>query len=338
MIRKFLFSSKFSVSSWIYCIILVFLSIQYSKLHLSVTKWTSEVYNLLVDSFNSKHGENYMEEIKGKMLKLPLFFVFLCLFRVLSNYFLVILLLNWRNFESNYLFDNWRFIKGVEGVSQRIQEDTIQVVKLVSSLFFRIVISISRSLVHIPVLIEYSKRAKGIPPFPNEFEYSLIAYLIFLGLVLILGSYLTSRKMSSKIMNKEIVEAEFRKQLILGEQGVPRLNLSFIEDTLITELKLIHGDIYLYSLKYNLTSESLDGLVKFLPTILLIPAIIRKDITIGGRVTIIRCFNTVISGITCFFFNWDDISELYIAIKRLYKLEDSINKCKNEPSILLDVA
>ncbi|OII74009.1 uncharacterized protein cubi_02811 [Cryptosporidium ubiquitum] len=336
MIKKFLFSSKFSTSSWIYCILLVVLNIQYSKVHLSVTKWFSVIYNLLVDSFNSEQGESYMNDIKLKMLSLPMFLVLLCFFRVLSNFFITILLLNWRNFESNYLFENWRFIKKVEGVSQRIQEDTIQVVKLILSLFFRIVISISRSLVHIPILIEYSKRVKGIPPFSDEFEYSLIAYLFMLVSILMLGVYFTSRKMSSKIMNKEIVEAEFRKQLILGEEGVPRLNLSLIENALVSELKLIHSDIYLYSLRYNLTNGSLSSMIEFLPTIILIPAIIRKDVTIGGRATIIRCFNTVASGITCFFLNWDDISELYTAISRLYKLESLINKCKDEPSTLLN--
>ncbi|KAH8582732.1 uncharacterized protein ELE39_001388 [Cryptosporidium sp. chipmunk genotype I] len=336
MITKFFFSSKFSASSWVYCILIVFLSIQYSKLHLNVTKWFSDIYNLLIDSFNSGPGESYMDEIKTKMLSLPIFLIFLCLYRVLSSFLLASILLNWRSYESKYLFENWRLIKGVEGVSQRIQEDTLHVLKLILSLFFKIVISISRSLVHIPILIEHSKKVGGIPPFPSGFEYSLISYLALSVSISMLGAYLTSRKLSSKIMQKEIVEAEFRKQLILGEQGVPRLNFSLIEDTLIDELKLIHGDIYLYSLRYNLTSESLASLIKFLPTILLIPAIIRKDITIGGRATIIRCFNTVTSGITCFFFNWDDISELYTAVKRLYRLEERINKCNTESSILLN--
>lgn len=338
MIRKFLFSSRYSASTWFYCFLLIILNVQYSKLHLKVTKWFSEIYNLLVSSFNSKPGESYEDEIREKMLNLPLFLIFLCVFRVLSNFFLTVILLNWRNYESKYLLDNWRFIKGVEGVSQRIQEDTLQVLKLILNLFFKVVISISRSLVHIPILIEHSRKVSGIPPFPSGFEYSLISYLAISISVSILGVYFTSRKMSSKIMRKEIVEAEFRKQLILGEEGIPRLNLSLIEDTLVDELKLIHSDIYLYSFRYSLISESLASLVGFLPTILLIPAIVRKDITIGGRATIIRCFNTVTSGITCFFFNWDDISELYTAIKRLYNLEQRINKCKLEPSTLLNEA
>ncbi|KAJ1615552.1 hypothetical protein OJ252_4 [Cryptosporidium canis] len=336
MIREFFFHSRFSLSSWVYCVLLLFLSVQYSRLHLSVTKWFTEIYNLLVDSFNSGSGGDYMADIRAKMLCLPLYLMFLCVCRVLSSFFLKILLLNWRSYETKYLFENWRFIKGTEGVSQRVQEDTLNIVKLISSLFFKIVISTSRSLAHIPTLIEHSNKVGGIPPFPERFGYSLLAYLMASLAISILSAYLTSRKMSSKIMAREVVEAEFRKQLIMGEEGgAPRLNLTLIRSTLISELELIHGDIYLYSLRYHLTSEGLTALIRSLPTILLIPAIVRRDITVGGRATIIRCFNTVTAGVTCFFFNWDDLSELYTAIKRLNKLETSITRCRAEACPLL---
>lgn len=335
MIRQFLFRSRFAASSWAYCVLLVCLSVQYSRLHLGVTRWFAEIYNLLVDSFNSRCGESYITDIRAKMLNLPKFLVLLCVLRALSSFFLATLLLDWRSFESKSLVEGWVFIKRVEGVSQRIQEDTLHVVKLVSSLFFRIVVSTSRSLAHVPMLVEHSRKVGGIPPFPDDFQYSLLVYLVASVLLSTLGAYLASNKMSSKIMAKEAVEAELRKQLILGEEGAPKLNLALIRHTLISELKLIHTDMYFYSLKCGLTSESLTALIEFLPTLLLIPAIVRRDITIGGRAAIIRCFNTVTTGVTCFFFCWDDISELCAALRRLRALEDSLRKCQAESSTLL---
>lgn len=335
MIRQFLLRSRFSASCWAYCVLLVCLSVQYSRLHLSVTRWFAEVYNLLVASFNSGPGESYVTEIRTKMLSLPKFLVFLCALRVLSSFFLATLLLDWRSFECETLVEGWALVARVEGASQRVQEDTLHVVKLVLNLFFRIVVSTSRSLAHVPMLVEHSCKVGGIPPFPDGFRYSLLAYLVASVSVSVLSAYLTSRKMSSKIMVKEAVEAELRKQLILGEEGAPRLNLPLIRHTLISELKLIHADMYLYSLGYSLTSESLTALIEFLPTLLLIPAISRRDITVGGRAAIIRCFNTVTSGVTCLFSSWDDISELCAAVRRLLALEDSLLRGRAEPHSLL---
>ncbi|KAH7650265.1 hypothetical protein FG379_003337 [Cryptosporidium bovis] len=186
-------------------------------------------------------------------------------------------MLIWRRIKTRSFFNNWINIRENEGVSQRVQEDTIRVVKLVESLYFKIVMSVIRAVTHIPVIIHLSKEVGGIPLFPPDSKYSLIIYMILSLFVSVFLVYLTSKDLSFKIVEKEIKEASFRKKLIIEEDQEFLFN-TFSMSSILDDITLIHKEIYLYLFKYDLTSGFLREIIQFLPTILLVPSIIKGSI------------------------------------------------------------
>ncbi|EEA06952.1 SbmA/BacA-like family protein [Cryptosporidium muris RN66] len=317
-------SKKYAVKAWLISILIILLNISYAIFHISVTNWFEKVYNIIIKSLNT-NDDTYIMEIRNNALNLPIYLVILGSISVFNSLSLSLLLMIWRNCQTNNLFHHWQVIRHIEGAAQRVQEDTLIVMSVTRKLFPKITMTFIKGVSHFPMLYKASIKIGGIPPFYENSQYALLVY-VFSAIVLSCIALSTSSSSIPILLKKsQVTEASLRKDLVIGESYVLYVENKDIEQT-FSSLSNIYEKLYYTMMRYELVSRLSEKIFESLPSIILLPAICSRKISLGERMSIIRCVNSARSPIISIVLNWDKINELYVAVKRLNSLEIMIAK------------
>jgi len=238
---------------------------------------------------------------------------------VVTSFFVSHYVFRWRTAMNDYYVSRWPEVRGIEGASQRIQEDTMRFAQIVESLGVSIVESIMTLFAFLPVLFELSKYVTELPILGEVKEplfFSALFWSVF-GTVLlaVAGAYLPGL-----YFRNQRVEAAYRKELVYGEDDVDRAHPPTLKE-LFTNVRRNYFRLYFHYLYFNIVRYTYLQADNIFVYLILVPTIAAGKITLGILQQIINAFERVSSSFQYLVNSWTTIVELQSIHKRLAAFE-----------------
>ena len=232
-------------------------------------------------------------------------------------------LFRWRTSMVDTYHNLFHKARGIEGASQRVQEDTVKFSRIMEGLGVSFVESIMILVAFFPILMGLSM---GITvTFFGEWQYGLVASAIIWSVgitvvLLVVGKLLRLVNIEYDIQAKE---AAYRKVLVIAEDDGnvrPKTLNEVFED--VRKIHYVNYARYAIFNVARLTCLQANVLVGY---VILAPAIVSGAITLGVMQQILRAFGRVEGSMMYLFKSWSTIIELLSVYKRLNEFEKEIN-------------
>ena len=293
------------------------------QLDVRINEWFGEFYDTLQKALTEPNSVSEKEFIAYLFTFAKIAAVYI-LVVIMSDYFTSHWTFRWRTAMADFYHDKWNDASGIEGASQRVQEDTLKFARIMEGLGVELLRSVMTLIAFTPILWGLSKSITVLP-WIGEVEHALVwvALLSALGGTVILASVGIKLPGIEYDIQKE--EAAYRKELVLGEDFKDSAKPEKITD-LYGGVRRIHYKMYFHYLYFNAVKWSyLQGMV-IVPYLALAPTIVTGAITLGFVQQIIRAFGRVETSLQYLVRSWPIIVELISVWKRLREFESNLNK------------
>jgi peptide/bleomycin uptake transporter len=225
----------------------------------------------------------------------------------------------WRQAISEYYQDNWHLSRGIEGASQRVQDDTLRFGRITEDLGVALIEAILTLIAFLPILYTLSLNVKEIP-LVGEIDSGLVwvvltTSLIGTGVLAIVG-----RKLPGIEFDIQKQEAAYRKELVLGEDNSNSAQRPLVDD-LFDNVRQIHFKAYLAYFNFNICRFSWLQVAVLFPYLALTPTILSGAITLGVISQTVRAFGKVAESLQVIIRSWLQIVEWISVYKRLRGFE-----------------
>jgi peptide/bleomycin uptake transporter len=320
MIRAFFGTRKWALWAWGGLALL--LASLYIQVYMSVlfNQWYGRFYDML--QAVEKYTIADFNDSLWYFMYIAMVFVVLGTF---TNWFTRHYSLAWRQAMTFDYIPQWVNVEEeIEGSSQRIQEDTYRFAKLVESLGLQVVRAVMTLVAFIPILWQLGKHVTV--PIIGKGEGNLVwaALVVSLGGMVIswfVGWYLPGLE-----YNNQMVEAAFRKELVLGEDNkVDYCSIPVLTE-LFTGIKFNYKRLFLHYGYFDLWGFGYDQFMVIVPYLIAGPALFSMTITLGTVVQISNAFGKVQSSLSLFIQNWTTVTELRSIHKRLHEFQKNLTK------------
>lgn len=232
-------------------------------------------------------------------------------------------LFRWRTSMVDTYHDLFHKARGIEGASQRVQEDTVKFSRIMENLGVSFVESLMVLVAFFPILMGLSA---GISvTFFGDWQYGLVTSAVIWSVgitvvLLVVGKLLRLVNIEYDIQARE---AAYRKILVIAEDDgtVRPKTLNEVFDT----VRKIHYTNYARYAAFNVARLSCLQANVLVGYVVLAPAIVSGVITLGTMQQILRAFGRVEGSMMYIFKSWSTIIELLSVYKRLAEFENQIN-------------
>ena len=293
------------------------------KIDVKINEWFGEFYDMIQKAL-SKPNAITIDEYWSSLLSFTTLAAMYVGVAVIVSYFTSHYLFRWRTSMVEWYHSVYEKARKIEGASQRVQEDTIKISRIMESLGTSLIEAIMILVEFMPILFGLSI---GIPVFFfGDWYYGQIVgaliwsvggtiFLIILGLIL---------RLVGVEYDLQKKEAAYRKILVIAEDD-GSVRPKTIEE-LFDGVRKIHFLSYLRYLYFNI------GRIAYLQAnvlsayIFLAPAIVAGAVTLGVMQQIIRAFGRVEGSMQYILKAWPTIIELASVYKRLREFEFKINQ------------
>ena len=223
----------------------------------------------------------------------------------------------WRTSMAEHYHEHWK--GNIEGASQRVQEDTLKLARILETLGVGLVEALMRLLAFMPLLYILSKQVTELPILGHvNGSMVWIAVLTALGGTVLLA--VVGGKLPGIEYDIQKREAAYRKALVFAEEvKKPNGIKSLYEKTVKIHYKSFWHYLYFDATKWSF----LQGMV-VVPYIALAPTIVSGAVTLGFVTQISRAFSKVAESMQYMVRSWSTIVELISIHKRLKEYEQSI--------------
>ena len=253
----------------------------------------------IISMEDSTERSEKLERGRIECFELLVIFVYIVAPQIFLNPFLQFVrsrwVLKWRQQLTIAYLHHMNILNEIEGISQRIQEDTFRFANGVSGVLF---LTLETSLTLITFSPLLYKLSYTIPAPRNDLPRSWLLLLsYFLSLVGIAFTFLISKPLVAIEIQNQKIEAEFRKLLVLCE-----LNQTSVPAVPETELRSsLTGVIRNYKLLYfklshvNFFLGLYEQLVVILPYILVAPLLFdpKSGVTMGVLMQVTDAFGRI---------------------------------------------
>ena len=224
----------------------------------------------------------------------------------------------WRNSMAGYYHSQW--VGNIEGASQRVQEDTLKLARILETLGVGLVEALMKLMAFMPLLYVLSKQVTELPVIGHvDGSMVWIAALTALGGTVLLA--VVGMKLPGIEYDIQKEEAAYRKYLVNAEDEV---SLKATMDNLYKAAKKIHYKSFWHYLYFDATKWTyLQGMV-VVPYVALAPTIVSGAVTLGFVTQISRAFSKVAESLQYMVRSWSTIVELISIHKRLKEYERAI--------------
>ncbi|MGF1787507.1 putative transporter [Photobacterium swingsii] len=238
---------------------------------------------------------------------------------VTVDYFVRHWIFRWRCALNEHYMQYWHHIRHIEGASQRIQEDTMRLAKLIEDLGISILRNFMTLATFTPLLWELSKHVKVIPFF-GEVKHSMVlvafissfggmAFLMYIG-----------RKLPGYEYNNQKVEAAYRKELVLGEDNESYATPKTVKE-LFNAVRDNYFSMYRAYLMFDSCSNAYGKYSELTVYIFMSPTILQAAITLGILKQITSSYSKVEGSLRFLIRRWSSCVELMSIYKRLKAFE-----------------
>ncbi len=296
----------------------------------AINEWYGRFYDLLQKAadYKDKSQEGIdlffgqlssMEYITNGFEGSPSFLVIAMPYVVLSvitGWYTRIYGLQWRESITFYYIELWKKSEGgLEGASQRIQEDCYRFARIVETLGLQIVRAIMTLIAFIPILWKLSE---GVDlPFLKDVEGSLVWGSLVVSIGGLIISWFVGWKLPGLEYNNQKVEASFRKDLVLAEDDLDNYAKPETVLELFTGIKVNYKRLFLHYGYFDAWVALYDQFMTVAPYLIIGSGLFTGAITLGVLIQVSNAFSKVHGGFSVFLQNWTTITELRSIYKRL---------------------
>lgn len=285
--------------------------------------WNGDFYNLIQSALIAP-GNITLHDFTDVILTFFKLTTIHVVISVIVDYFVRHWIFRWRCALNEYYMKYWPLIRHIEGASQRIQEDTMRLAKLIEDLGISILRNFMTLATFTPLLWELSKQVKVIPFF-GEVEHSMVivafissfggmAFLMYVG-----------RKLPGYEYNNQKVEAAYRKELVLGEEDANYATPKTVKE-LFEDVRCNYFSMYRAYLMFDSCSNAYGKYSDLTVYIFMSPTILQAAITLGVLKQITSSYSRVESSLRFLIRRWSSCVELMSIYKRLKAFELQIEK------------
>lgn len=287
------------------------------QVHLTVllNEWYGGFYNIM-QSPDEYSLDDFYESL-GTFFTIAMPYVGIA---AASTWFGRMYALAWREAITFKYVPRWVESDGyVEGASQRIQEDTQKFARIVETLGVHALRSVMTLIAFLPLLWGLSSAVEI--PYLSDIPGSLVwvACIVSFGGLFI--SWFVGYALPGLEYNNQVVEAKFRKELVVAEDHEYKsIELLSLFTGIRTNYRKLYNHYGYFDVWSNLFSQS----AVLIPYMIMGPSVMTSTITLGIMVQTSNAFGRVQQNFSMIQENWTTITELRSIWKRLHEFERSL--------------
>jgi len=225
----------------------------------------------------------------------------------------------WRMALTESYVPKWQQLRHIEGASQRIQEDTMRFASTMESLGASLLRSVLSLFAFLPLLSQLSQHVTSLP-LVGHMPHALMWAAVLWSLAGTLLLAIVGGKLPGLEFNNQLVEAAYRKELVLGEDDTCRASEAVCK-SLFANIKQNYAVLYFNFMYFNIAKYSYLQLGAIFPYLLLVPSISAGDLAMGEITQTIGAFSSVSGSFQFLVFSWKTLVELLSIFKRLRAFE-----------------
>ncbi|MGD1925915.1 MAG: peptide antibiotic transporter SbmA [Paracoccaceae bacterium] len=305
--------------------ILILFSTYYSvQVSVAINNWRRPFFDLVQEALNPDRSADVTPEMYvSQLTELIWIFTQIALMwmviYVLTRFGVSHYIFRWRTAMNDFYTGHWKRLRGVEGASQRIQEDTMKFASITENLGVAIVDAVMTLIAFLPILFTLSVYITELPIIGQvaaPLFWASLLWSIFGTLLLALAGI----RLPGLEFRNQRVEAAFRKELVYGEDDEMRAQPPTLAD-LFANVRRNYFRLYLNYMYFNVARGLYIQADNIFVYVLLIPTIAAGTITFGILQQILTAFNQVSNSFQFLVNSWSTIIELMSIHKRLRAFE-----------------
>jgi len=292
------------------------------QLDVQINEWFGSFYDMIQQALKGE-GDITLTQYFGELATFGKIAAIYIAVALSVSFFTQHWLFRWRTSMVAHYHKLYNKARGIEGASQRVQEDTVKFSRIMEGLGVSFVESIMVLVAFFPILMGLSSGI--VVSFFGEWPYGLVASAIIWSagitiILLVVGQLLRLVNIEYDIQAKE---AAYRKVLVVAEDdgSVRPKTLNEVFDS----VRKIHYTNYARYAVFNVARLSCLQANVLVGYVVLAPAIVSGAITLGVMQQILRAFGRVEGSMMYLFKSWSTIIELLSVYKRLREFEKEIN-------------
>jgi peptide/bleomycin uptake transporter len=316
--------------------LIIFVTYFQVEVSVAINAWYGPFYDLIQASTSKSRPTPLSEYI----LQLWIFMTIACLAVVvgtLTRFFVSHYNFRWRTAMNNFYMDNWQQLRGVEGASQRVQDDTMRFSATMEGLGVNFIDSIMTLIAFLPVLHALESYVTDLPiigAIPYPLVTAAIVWSIFgTSLLALIGI-----KLPGLEFRNQRVEAAYRKELVLGEDDAQRAQPPTVAE-FFRNVRDNYFKLYFHYVYFNIGRILYLQIDNIFPIIVLLPTLVAQKITLGPMNQVQNSFDQVRSSFQFLINSWPTIISLISIYKRLRAFEATLegkelSSIEQEPAVV----
>lgn len=322
-----MFKSFFLNKKWFHWSLLgtlIILGVTWYKVQLDVqiNEWFGDFYNAIQKAL-TEPGAVSFDEFIGYLFTFAGIAGIYIIAAVILEFYVRHYVFRWRTAMNDYYMSNWPGIRHIEGAAQRVQEDTMRFARIMEGLGVAFMRSVMTLIAFLPILWGLSEHVTELP-WIGEVEQALVFVAIIsatCGTVLLA---IVGIKLPGLEFKNQMVEAAYRKELVLGEDQSDRADPPTVKE-LYFNVRKNYFNLYKHYLYFDIAKWSYIQFSVIIPYIAMAPTIVAGAITLGVLQQVIRAFGKVEDSFQFLVHSWSTIVELMSIYKRLKAFESEID-------------
>lgn len=288
------------------------------QVSVAINNWRGPFFDAVQEALSGS-GEVTAAQLYGLILIFAqIAFLWVAVF-VATRFFVSHYIFRWRQAMNDYYMSRWDEVRGIEGASQRVQEDTMRFASIMEDLGVSIVDSVMTLFAFLPVLAALSVHVSELPLVGQIAQPLLWASLVWSAFGTLLLA-IAGIKLPGLNFRNQRVEAAYRKELVYGEDDAARARPMTTRD-LFRQVRMNYFRLYFHYAYFNVFRGMYIQADNIFAYLILIPTIAAGQITFGILQQILTAFGQVSSSFQYLVNSWTTIIELLSIHKRLIAFE-----------------
>ena len=321
MFKSFYGSRRWLVWAYPGAALILFATWYKVQLDVQINEWFGEFYNLIQKALG-KPNSITLDEYMGHLATFGWIAGIYVAVAVVTDFFIKHYVFRWRMGMTDYYAAHWDAVRGVEGASQRVQEDTMRFARLVEGLGVSFMRSVMTLVAFLPILWGLSASITDLP-WIGPVDHMLVWVAILFALAGTVLLALVGVKLPGLEFQNQRVEAAFRKELVYGEDDPGRAGPGAFA-ALFADVKQNYFRLFWHYMYFDVARYTYLQFGVLVPYIALGPTLVTGVITLGVMQQIVRAFGRVESSFQYLVNSWTTIVELISVYKRLRAFERRI--------------
>jgi peptide/bleomycin uptake transporter len=291
------------------------------ELDVRINEWFGDFYNLIQKALG-KPGSITMDEYMTQLATFGRIAGLYVLLAVATDFLIKHYVFRWRTAMNEFYTAHWTAVRGIEGASQRVQEDTMRFARLMEGLGVSFMRSIMTLIAFVPILWTLSAQVKELPWF-GTVDHSLVWVAILFALAGTVLMAVVGIKLPGLEYENQRVEAAYRKELVYGEDDHRRADAPGLVH-LFGNVRRNYFRLFFHYMYFDVAKWTYLQFGVLVPYIALGPTLVGGAITLGVMQQIVRAFGRVEGSFQYLVTSWTTIVELISVDKRLRAFERQI--------------